>query len=345
MVRCWLLLVYVLMITGGCLAGDQDNVRIYSHPNSHSIQTPNLGPLQHTVKAGDTLWNISRRYGAEINLIKTANRLKSDLIYVGQVLSIPQREAAELPAKRALPVTEADRLAQNHSDSNTETKKIPPSAEAQVQSAKTDQNVHRTTGDPVAWFHKKLFSEVESLAKLGIAYNDDWHPPGENNEWLMDCSNTTRYIYRKVAGIEIGRTASDQYYFLSQKNQAWEVPIDDEGRPDLRYLEQNLRVGDLLFWENTYKPRRDPPITHVMIFLGKNKKGDWIMAGSQSGNGGALNPAHSGPDIYRFDPCQATGGYYTWLGFVHVRGKFVAYGRPMIAGGISPSASHLATNL
>jgi cell wall-associated NlpC family hydrolase len=45
-----------------------------------------------------------------------------------------------------------------------------------------------------------------------------------------------------------------------------------------------LKPGDLLFWRGTYNIDRDPPITHTMIYLGRetrtNKR---VMVGSSDG--------------------------------------------------------------
>lgn len=43
----------------------------------------------HTVTSGDTLFSLSRRYGTTVPAIKTANGLSSDLIRIGQTLTIP----------------------------------------------------------------------------------------------------------------------------------------------------------------------------------------------------------------------------------------------------------------
>jgi cell wall-associated NlpC family hydrolase len=172
---------------------------------------------------------------------------------------------------------------------------------------------------------------AEELGDRGLEYNDEWRPPGESRAWAMDCSNTTRYLYKATTGIELPRTASDQYYYLHLQDKAWDVPQAANGFADCNYLRRNLKPGDLLFWENTYRPERQPPITHVMVFLGTNERGDWLMAGSQSGRGGAHNRRHGGPDIYVFDPTRPCGGYTTWMGLVHHQGRFCAYGRPLEA--------------
>jgi hypothetical protein len=52
------------------------------------------------------------------------------------------------------------------------------------------------------------------------------------------------------------------------------------------------------------------------------------MAGSQMG-GGFFNVSGSGPDVYVFKPKRRIGGFYTNLGFSHVTGQFIAYGRPI----------------
>jgi LysM repeat protein/cell wall-associated NlpC family hydrolase len=177
----------------------------------------------------------------------------------------------------------------------------------------------------------RFLAEARALGNRGIEYDEDWRPPGESSSWAMDCSNTARYLYKVTTGIQLPRTASDQYYYLHLQGKAWDVPQTAYGYPDANYLRENLKPGDLLFWENTYRPERQPPITHVMVFLGANSQGQWIMAGSQTSRGGEHNRSNGGPDIYVFRPSQPCGGYTTWLGLVHHRGRFCAFGRPLEA--------------
>ncbi len=199
------------------------------------------------------------------------------------------------------------------------------------------QPVHRGlfsffyTPPPAADWGSRFTQVARDLGNRDIDYDDAWCPPGEAHSWAMDCSNTTRYLYKVTTGIQLPRTASDQYYYLHLQNKAWDVPQTSTGFADCNYLRQNLKPGDLLFWENTYKPERQPPITHVMVYLGTNARGQWTMAGSQTGRGGEHNRRHGGPDIYVFDPTKPCGGYTTWMGLVHHQGRFCAYGRPLEA--------------
>jgi len=47
-------------------------------------------PIRHKVTKGDTLWALSRRYGAPVSSIKRANGLSGTTIRIGQTLLIPR---------------------------------------------------------------------------------------------------------------------------------------------------------------------------------------------------------------------------------------------------------------
>lgn len=47
-----------------------------------------------TVKQGDSVWSLANKYDSSINAIEKANSLNNDLIYVGQMLNVPNSTQA-----------------------------------------------------------------------------------------------------------------------------------------------------------------------------------------------------------------------------------------------------------
>ena len=60
-----------------------------SKPNYSAPSTKPASTRTHMVERGDTLFNISRRYGTSVAAIQNANGLTGDLIRIGETLSIP----------------------------------------------------------------------------------------------------------------------------------------------------------------------------------------------------------------------------------------------------------------
>ena len=65
----------------------------YTPAPSKPTYTPAPAPAptsrSHTVQRGDTLFNLSRRYGTTVSAIQSANGLSGDLIRIGETLMIP----------------------------------------------------------------------------------------------------------------------------------------------------------------------------------------------------------------------------------------------------------------
>lgn len=64
------------------------------HESQISAGNGNQIPDTYTVKAGDSLWEISQTYGTTVNNLKQINNLSSNVIYVGQVLKLKQQSAS-----------------------------------------------------------------------------------------------------------------------------------------------------------------------------------------------------------------------------------------------------------
>lgn len=272
----------------------------------------------YKVQRGDTLPRLSWEYDVSPDAIRAANRLDSDTLQIGMELVIPPHGSSELeapaiprasiPTPPAVPIPRATAILFPGQPPSVErqSEKTPPSA---VAAAPRD-------------LRQTLTVLTRALAEKGIPYNGLWTPPGCHSAWRMDCSNTTRYLYIAAAGLDLGRTASDQYEFLSRQGRAWHAPTDWHGITNVERLGKRLKAGDLLFWENTYRPERRSSVTHVMIFLGSDEGEHWLMAGSRGHRAG-------GPDIYRFDPHQPAGGFSSFFGLIHHQGRFIGYGRPV----------------
>lgn len=152
------------------------------------------------------------------------------------------------------------------------------------------------------------------LAEQRIPYNGAWVPPGGESAVpvSMDCSNTARWLHRHFYGADLPRTASGQYEFFRGQGKLKRVSAN------AARLAKILKPGDFLFWENTYKPKRKPPVTHVMVYLGKDAAGKMWMVGAQNSKG---------VGIYEFRPNQKMGGY-RWFLWFRREGRFVGFGRP-----------------
>lgn len=66
--------------------------------NTVPVDTPRVTYITHTVVKGDTLWSLSYKYGVPVEDIAQANGITtSTVLYVGQVLKVPQREIPVKP--------------------------------------------------------------------------------------------------------------------------------------------------------------------------------------------------------------------------------------------------------
>lgn len=163
-----------------------------------------------------------------------------------------------------------------------------------------------------------LMNAALGLQSQGLGYGGSFVPPGESAAWRMDCSNAARYLVRTTRGVELPRTASEQYNYVRSRGRLKRVGGLFGGVPDTDWWARRLQPGDLLFWEHTYQPQRKPPVTHVMVYLGRGERGELLMAGAQNSRG---------VGIYKLQPRVAYGGHGGFFGLFKKKGKLVAYGR------------------
>jgi len=124
---------------------------------------------------------------------------------------------------------------------------------------------------------KKLIESALALTALNLTYTYNSDDPANGG---MDCSGFTFYLLGANGFADVPRDSSGQYAWV-RKAGAFRAVLSQN--PDTFELD-DLRPGDLLFWTGTYATHHDPPVTHVMIYLGTEKgTGNRIMAGSSDG--------------------------------------------------------------
>ena len=67
---------------------------VYLGVQGNIPSVPGAGYFEYTVKSGDTLWLLAQRYGTTVDAIKRLNGLTGDILYIGQVLKIPDSATA-----------------------------------------------------------------------------------------------------------------------------------------------------------------------------------------------------------------------------------------------------------
>jgi len=96
----------------------------------------------------------------------------------------------------------------------------------------------------------------------------------------MDCSGFVYFVLKQNGIDDVPRDSSEQYVWLRRAGKF--EPVVSQKEDSFEF--DNLKPGDLLFWTGTYAISRDPPITHAMIYLGREKKtGARVMVGASDG--------------------------------------------------------------
>ena len=96
----------------------------------------------------------------------------------------------------------------------------------------------------------------------------------------MDCSGFIYHLLTENGFKDVPRDSSQQYVWVRKAGNFNAVLSRHEDTFEL----DALKPGDLLFWSGTYNIDRDPPITHTMIYLGREKRNKKrVMIGSSDG--------------------------------------------------------------
>lgn len=124
---------------------------------------------------------------------------------------------------------------------------------------------------------QQLITAALDLTKLNLTYT---YGSAEPSAGGMDCSGTIYYLFRSQGLKDVPRDSGGQYVWARKHGQFFAVVSTLADSFEFK----DLQPGDLMFWSGTYNTGRDVPISHVMLYLGREKgTGKSVMFGSSDG--------------------------------------------------------------
>lgn len=124
---------------------------------------------------------------------------------------------------------------------------------------------------------QQLITAALALTKLNLTYIYGSADPTQGG---LDCSGTIYYTLRAQGFADVPRDSSGQYVWV-RKNGGFEAVVSTSATS---FEFDALHPGDLMFWSGTYSVEREIPVTHVMMYLGHEKKTKQrVMFGASDG--------------------------------------------------------------
>lgn len=124
---------------------------------------------------------------------------------------------------------------------------------------------------------QQLITAALALTKLNLTYTYGSADPARGG---MDCSGTIYHTLREQGFVAVPRDSSEQYVWV-RKAGGFQAVISTSADS---FEFDALRPGDLMFWTGTYSVAREIPVSHVMLYLGREKKTKQrVMFGASDG--------------------------------------------------------------
>ncbi len=237
-----------LIIPGGMMRTTEPITGLPSAPSQAEL----TAAPKYVVKDGDTLLSIADAFGVRASMIQVANGLQDpDKLRLGQELAIPggrQPSGASRPEPNP-PTAQPLKAAPTPAPAKP-TPAPQPATPAEVPAPAAPGPEPQTAAPSGSGGER-----VAALAQKYLGYRYLWggHSPSTG----FDCSGFTWYVYKEV-GINI-----PLHDLAGQLNSGPRISRD------------KLQPGDLVFFQNTYKPG----LSHSGIYLGD---GRFINAESES---------------------------------------------------------------
>lgn len=112
---------------------------------------------------------------------------------------------------------------------------------------------------------QQLLTSALSLTRQNLTYTYGSADPASGG---MDCSGTIFHLLREFGLKEVPRDSSGQYAWV-RKAGGFRAVLSQSAES---FEFGELQPGDLMFWTGTYSVEREIPISHVMLYLGTEKK-------------------------------------------------------------------------
>jgi len=224
-----------LIVPGGMMRTTEPITGLPAAPSQRELA---VAP-RYVVKEGDTLLSIADAFGVRASVIQVANNLLDpDKLKVGQELAIPggtppSSRPQSAPTPRPVPPTPRPATATSAAQVQA------PTATPKPAPTPTPVPVPAPSQPPPS----DVGSRIAAIAQQYLGYRYVW---GGSSPSGFDCSGFTWYVY-KQAGISI-----PNHDLAGQLNAGPRIPKDQ------------LQPGDLVFFQNTYKPG----LSHSGIYLG-----------------------------------------------------------------------------
>lgn len=153
---------------------------------------------------------------------------------------------------------------------------------------------------------KRLINNALELSGQHLAYKFGSMDPRNNG---LDCSGAISYLLKQQEIDDVPRQADEIYKWAWKKGEFYAV----NGHQINSFEFAELKPGDLLFWSGTYPVKRDPAVTHVMMYLGRDHDNRPLMFGATNGR------------TYRGRPQSGVGVYDFKVPPPHSKARFLGY--------------------
>ncbi|EFD88730.1 LysM peptidoglycan-binding domain-containing C40 family peptidase [Oenococcus oeni] len=252
---------------------------------SQASSSTSVASGNYTVQAGDSLWSIAQKTGADVNQLVANNGGKS-LIQIGQIIQIPTSttssaasdsvndvasssasvvsssaavssaaSAAVSSAPSSASVVSSSAVVSSVASAVSSSASVASSYSAAAKAASTSSlsktNVTTTTASQVSQTSttSTSTSTAQAVVNLAIQLSKENIPYvwGGSTTAGFDCSGLVSYVYQHAAGITLPHYTVSQESYVSKHSVSQAKP------------------GDLLFWGSagaTY---------HVAIYIGNNQ--------------------------------------------------------------------------